>query len=250
MDNPLSKYLTGDGHVDKKILDQLAFNEKMAELGRMSASVVHEINTPLSVIAAASQMVLDEKDLSEFAVEMIERINVEAQRLSQLTKGLLSFAREENGVREETDVNETIRDVMIFLRYEARKRSISVVEEFDYQLPNIYADVNRLKQIFINLIMNALQAMSEGGRLFLRTSLCDRNELKIEISDTGGGIDENLIDKIFEPFFTTKAPGLGTGLGLFVTKNNILALDGRMEVESKVGQGTCFSLFFPVIATR
>jgi signal transduction histidine kinase len=249
MDNPLAKYLTGDGKVDKKLLDQLAFNEKMAELGRMSASVVHEINSPLSVIAAASQMVLDEKDLSEFAVEMIERIHVEAQRLSQMTKGLLSFAREENGLREETDVNGTIRDVMVFLRYEARKRSISVEEELDYQLPNICADVNRLKQIFINLIMNALQAMTEGGCLLLRTSLCNNKEVKIEISDTGAGIAEELIDKIFEPFFTTKTAGMGTGLGLFVTKNNVQALDGRMEVESKVGMGTCFSLYFPAIAT-
>ncbi len=250
MDNPLAKYLAADSEVDKRILDQLAFNEKMAELGQMAASVVHEINTPLSVIAAASQMVMDEKGLSEFALEMIERIHVEAQRLSQITKGLLSFAREENGAREETDVNGVIRDVMVFLGYEARKRSISIVEDFDYRLPNICADVNRLKQIFINLIMNALQAMTDGGRLLLRTSPGSGNEVKIEISDTGAGIPGELIDKIFEPFFTTKAPGMGTGLGLFVTKNNVRALDGRIEVKSRVGEGTCFTLSFPAIATR
>jgi two-component system NtrC family sensor kinase len=250
MDNPLAKYLTKDGHVDKKLLDQLAFNEKMAELGRLSASVIHEINTPLSVIAAASQLVLNEQGLSEFVVEMIERIHSEAQRLSQMTRGILSFAREEEGAGEEIDVNDTLRDVMVFLKYEAQKRSIAVVEQFDYRLPGIFAEENRLKQIFINLIMNALQAMTEGGRLLLNTSLSDGDMVSVVIADTGTGIPGEIIDRIFEPFFTTKEPGMGTGLGLFITKNNMQALGGRIEVESSVGEGTNFRLFFPAIAEK
>jgi two-component system NtrC family sensor kinase len=250
MDNPLAKYLTKDGHVDKKLLDQLAFNEKMAELGRLSAGVIHEINTPLSVIAAASQLVLNEKGLSEFVIEMIERIHGEAQRLSQLTRGILSFAREEEGVGEEIDVNDILRDVMVFLKYEAQKRSIVVAEDFDYQLPGIFAEENRLKQIFINLIMNALQAMTEGGRLLLNTSLSDGDMVRVVIADTGTGIPGEIIDRIFEPFFTTKEPGMGTGLGLFITKNNMQALGGRIEVESSVGEGTNFRLFFPAIAEK
>jgi two-component system NtrC family sensor kinase len=250
MDNPLAKYLTKDGHVDKKLLDQLAFNEKMAELGRLSAGVIHEINTPLSVIAAASQLVLNEKGLSEFVIEMIERIHGEAQRLSQLTRGILSFAREEEGVGEEIDVNDILRDVMVFLKYEAQKRSIAVVEDFDYQLPGIFAEESRLKQIFINLIMNALQAMTEGGRLLLNTSLSDGDMVRVVITDTGTGIPGEIIDRIFEPFFTTKEPGMGTGLGLFITKNNMQALGGRIEVESSVGEGTNFRLFFPAIAEK
>lgn len=248
MDNPLAKHVTKDGHVDKKFLDQLAFNEKMAELGRLSAGVIHEINTPLSVIAAASQLILNEQGLSEFVVEMIERIHAEAQRLSQLTRGVLTFAREETGTAEDIDINATLRDVMVFLKYEAQKRSIAVVEEYDYQLPGIFAEENRLKQIFINIVMNALQAMTEGGRLMLRTSRCDGNMVKVEIADTGSGIPAEVLDKIFEPFFTTKEPGKGTGLGLFVTKNNMRALGGKIEVESSAGEGTRFSLFFPAIA--
>jgi signal transduction histidine kinase len=233
---------------DEKLMDQLAYNEKMAELGRLSAGVIHEINTPLSVIAAASQMVLQEHELSEFAVEMIERIHAETQRLSQLTRGLLSFSREDYGIREETDVNDTLRDVMGFLRYEAQKRSVSVVEEFDYKLPYIYADVNRLKQVFINIIMNALQAMPEGGQLLLRTTLSGEM-VSIEVADTGCGMSPEVIDKIFEPFYTTKKSGQGTGLGLFVTRNNVLALDGRIEVDSKKGKGSRFILCFPVYAS-
>jgi two-component system NtrC family sensor kinase len=248
MDNPFAKYLTKDVHVDEKLMDQLAYNEKMAELGRLSAGVIHEINTPLSVIAAASQMVLQEHELSEFAVEMIERIHAEAQRLSQLTRGLLSFSREDNGTREETDVNDTLRDVMGFLRYEAQKRSVRVVEEFDYKLPCIYADVNRLKQVFINIIMNALYAMPDGGQLLLRTTLSGEM-VSIEVADTGCGMSREVIDKIFEPFYTTKKSGQGTGLGLFVTRNNVLALDGRIEVESKKDEGSRFILCFPVYAS-
>ncbi len=240
--------MSRNGHVDKKFLDQLAFNEKMAELGRLSAGVIHEINTPLSVIAAASQLVLNEQGLSEFVVEMIERIHAEAQRLSHLTRGVLSFAREETGAGEDIDVNTTLRDVMVFLKYEAQKRSIAVVEEFDYQLPGIFAEENRLKQVFINLVMNALQAMTECGCLTLRTSKCDGNQVKVEIVDTGTGIPAEALDRIFEPFFTTKEPGAGTGLGLFVTKNNMQALGGKIEVASIIGEGTCFTLYFPAIA--
>jgi signal transduction histidine kinase len=250
MDNPLAKYLSKDGRVDSKILDQLAYNEKMAELGRLSAGVIHEINTPLSVIAAASQMVLDEKGLSEFAIEMIERIHAEAQRLSQLTRGLLSFAREEDGVAAETDVNDSLREILSFLKYEAQKRSVTVSEEFDYQLPSITADANRLKQIFMNIIVNALQAMPNGGNLTVTTSLSGGNIINIRIADTGAGIPRAVINKIFEPFFTTKEPGQGTGLGLFITRNNVHSLSGRIEVESEEGQGTCFSLYFPAIALQ
>jgi signal transduction histidine kinase len=246
MDNPIAKYLTKDAHDDEKIMDQLAYNEKMAELGRLSAGVIHEINTPLSVIAAASQMVLQERDLSEFAVEMIERIHEEAQRLSRLTRGLLSFSREDEGVVEETDVNETLREVMGFLKYEAQKRSVGVEEDFDYQLPGIFADANRLKQVFINIVMNALQAMPQGGRLLLRSSLSEGQTIRIDIIDTGPGMSPELIDKIFDPFYTTKKPGQGTGLGLFVTRNNVLALGGRIEVESREGEGARFTLHFPV----
>jgi signal transduction histidine kinase len=249
MDNPLAKYLSKDGHVDRKILDQLAYNEKMAELGRLSAGVIHEINTPLSVIAAASQMVLDEKGLSEFAIEMIERIHAEAHRLSQLTRGLLSFAREEDGQMVETDTNAVLREVLIFLRYEAQKRSVTITEEFDYQLAGINADANRLKQIFLNIIVNALHAMPDGGHLTVCTTHGE-NMVKIRIADTGAGIPKSVIKEIFEPFFSTKEPGQGTGLGLFITRNNVHALSGKIEVESEEGQGTCFTLYFPAIAVQ
>jgi len=246
MDNSFTRYVAQDGQCEEKIIKQLAFNEKMAELGRLSAGIVHEINTPLSVIAAASQMVLNEAGLSEFVMEMVARIQSEAQRLAQLTKGILSFSREENGVGAEADINNTLTEVMTLLKYEAQKRSITVSEEFDYQLPPVKADPDCLKQIFINIIVNALQAMTGTGNLLLQTSRSDDFFVQVRIKDTGPGIPEAVMERIYEPFYSTKQPGEGTGLGLFITLKIMQALGGRIEVDSIEEEGSCFTLFFPV----
>ncbi len=245
-DNPLDKHIGTDGQLDEQLLEQLAFSEKMAELGKLSAGMVHELNTPLSVIVSAAQMILREEGLSEFTREMVERIDLEAQRLSQFTKGLLSFARQEEGVVTEADVNQLLREVMAFLKYEAQKRSVTVMEELDYHLPSILADGNRLKQIFINLIMNALQAMENGGALLLRTSMPDDESIEIQIADTGTGISADSLGRVFEPFYTTKTAEAGTGLGLYITKSIVERLGGKMGVQSVVGEGTTFVVAFPL----
>jgi two-component system NtrC family sensor kinase len=234
------------GQVDERLLEQLAFNEKMAELGKLSAGIVHELNTPLSVIVSAAQMILREENLPEFSREMVERIDMEAQRLAQLTKGVLSFARREEEEAAEADVNQILREVMAFLKYEAQKRSITVIEELDYHLPTILANGNRLKQIFINLVMNALQAMESGGALLLRTAVVDDLAIEIQIADTGTGIPEDLLETIFEPFFTTGKEGKGTGLGLFVTRAIVERLGGRIAVQSALGEGTTFAITLPL----
>ncbi len=245
-DNPLANYIDTDGQIEERFLEQLATNEKMAELGKLAAGMVHELNTPLSVIVSAAQMILREGELSEFTREMVERIDLEAQRLSQFTKGLLSFARTEEGAETEADVNQLLREVMAFLKYEAQKRSVTVIEEFDYHLSPILADSNRLKQIFINLIMNALQAMENGGALLLRTSMPDDNAVEIQIADTGTGIPAEVLGRIFEPFYTTKTASAGTGLGLYITKTIVEQFGGRIAVQSVKGEGTTFTVSFPL----
>jgi len=245
MDTPLAEHMLRDGQVDEELLRRLANNDKMAELGRLSAGIIHEVNTPLSVIAAASQMILCEKDLSDFVIEMVERIHLEVQRLSQLTKGILTFSREEESPEGETDVNLTLSEVLTFLKYEIQKRSTTVEEKLDPHLPIMNANPNLLKQIFLNLIVNALQAMGNGGRLFLETSRADDATIRVRVRDTGPGIPKDAIGKIFVPFFTTKEPGEGTGLGLFLTGKNVERLGGRIHVESETGVGTCFTLLFP-----
>lgn len=249
MENLLAKHMTPGGDVEEDFLGRLAFNEKMAELGKMATGLVHELNTPLSVIVAASQMILREEGVSEFVQEMVERIGIEAQRLSQLTRGVLNFAREEEEGTAETDPNQVLLEVLAFLKYEAQKRSVTVRQELDYRIPAIPANANRLKQVFINLTMNALQAMEEGGILTVGTSLGDEGAVQVRIADTGKGIEQEAIEKIFEPFYTTKEQGEGTGLGLFITRKIVEGLHGTITVESAAGKGTTFTVSLPLSAS-
>jgi signal transduction histidine kinase len=177
---------------------------------------------------------------------MVERIELEVQRLSQFTKGLLSFARKEDGTVGEADLNQVLQEVIYFLKYEAQKRSIKLVEDFDFRLPPIVADVNRLKQIFINLVMNAFQAMNEGGSLLLRTYSEGERFVSVQIADTGMGIPKHILPHIYEPFYTTKKTSKGTGLGLFITKKLVESFSGTISVVSSEGEGTCFTLTFPL----
>lgn len=227
------------------VLKQLAYNEKMAELGRISAGVVHELNAPLSVIVSASQMIMREEGVPEPVREMIERINTEAQRLSQMTRGILSFSSHEEAGGN-ADVNLTVDFVLDFLGYEASRRGVSLMRDLDHRLPVVRVDSNVLKQIVINIAMNALQAMeADGGRLLVESSALDSSVVCIVIADTGPGIAAGSLERIFEPYFTTKKPGEGTGLGLFVTRTLVENAGGRIEVSSAVGEGTRFTVTLP-----
>lgn len=247
-ENPLAKIAATEGRTEKDVLEQLAHNEKMAELGQLSIGLVHELNTPLSVINSAAQLILREEALSDFVKEMVERISSETQRLSQLSRDLLSFSRRDEGKVGELNLAQLVKEVMTFLRYEAQRRSIRVIEDLDFRLPAVAADGNHLKQIFINLVMNALQAMEGGGTLLVRTSMLDGDTVEAEIADTGAGIPAEAVEKIFEPFYTTKKPGEGTGLGLFITRKIVELYGGTIKVRSMPGQGTTFFIRLPIVA--
>jgi len=237
-----------DGAINEDLLKHLAHNEKLAELGRISAGVVHELNAPLSVIISAAQMIMREQDTSEFVLEMVARISTEAQRLSQMTRGLLNFSGHDD-TPTEVDINLTISFILDFLGFEAARRGINISRQLDFQLPVLFIDGNKLKQILLNLVMNALQAMEEcGGDLLVKSVSTCLDEIDIIISDTGPGISEEILSRIFEPYFTTKKPGEGTGLGLFVTKRLVENLGGRIKVASTAGKGTTFTVSFIVTA--
>ena len=243
MTSPAVRHI--DGAISHELLKQLAYNEKMAELGRISAGVVHELNAPLSVIVSASQMIMREEGVPEFVREMIDRINTEAQRLSQMTRGILSFSsHEDSGL--DADLNLTVEFVLDFLSYEASRRGVSLLRKLDHRLPAVRVDSNVLKQIVINIVMNALQAMeAEGGRLMVETISRGSSEVCVVIVDTGPGISAESLVRIFEPYYTTKRPGEGTGLGLFVTRTLVENLGGRIEVRSVEGEGTTFTVLLP-----
>jgi signal transduction histidine kinase len=236
-----------DAIITSDLLRQLAYNEKMAELGKISAGVVHELNAPLSVIISAAQMIMREEDVPEAVLEMISRISSEAQRLSHLTKGLLNFSSHDETVGE-TDLNLTIDFILNFLNFEAARRAVVVLKQLDYTLPAIRLDANLLKQILLNIIMNALQAMEHtGGKLLVETSAAGSDSVRFTIADNGPGIAPESIDRIFDRYFTTKKPGEGTGLGLFVTKNLVESMGGIIAVTSRNGGGTTFTVTLPVV---
>jgi signal transduction histidine kinase len=244
MNRPTDKQ--SPGLMNDELLKHLVNNEKMAELGRISTGIAHELNAPLSVIASAAQLILRENDVPEFIREMVERINAESIRLSQMTRGLLAFGRQDEGV-EEMDVNLAVEFILDFLSYEAARRGISVLRNLDYHLQVVRMDSNMFKQILLNLVMNSLQAMEEGGgKLLVETSSPRDGEISVVIADTGQGIPEEARAKIFEPYFTTKKPGKGTGLGLFITKTLVESMGGRIDVKSRRNKGTSFSVTFTV----
>ncbi|HEX9078834.1 MAG TPA: HAMP domain-containing sensor histidine kinase [Desulfuromonadaceae bacterium] len=235
-----------NGVIDNQdLLKQLAYNEKMAELGRISAGIVHELNAPLSVIVSAAQIIIREYDISDPVREMVDRIRSEAQRLSQLTRGLLNFSRQDEAT-EETDINLAVEFILDFLSFESARRGVTVLRNLDYHLAAVRMDSNLLKQVLLNIIMNSLQAMEEnGGRLLVETSATSEGEIRIVISDTGPGIPEDAEGRIFEPYFTTKKPGEGTGLGLFVTKTLVENMGGKIAVRSRRNKGSAFTVTFP-----
>lgn len=235
-----------DAIITSDLLRQLAYNEKMAELGKISAGVVHELNAPLSVIISASQMIMREEGVPEGVQEMIARISSEAQRLSHLTKGLLNFSSHDESIGE-VDLNLTIDFILKFLNYEAARRGIIVLKQLDYSLPALRLDANTLKQILLNIIMNALQAMEDGGgKLLVETTTAGSESVSVTIADNGPGIPAETIDRIYDRYFTTKKPGEGTGLGLFVTKNLVESMGGEIQVASRIGGGTTFTVTLPV----
>lgn len=238
--------LDGDEAASRRFLDQLAYSEKMAELGQLAVGVIHELNTPLSVISAATQLIIREDGLPEHVLELLERIGSEAQRLSQMSRSMLTFGRLDSGVAGEADINLVIRDVLQLLTYEIQKRSVKVFQELNHEIPILQFDAGRLKQIFINLVMNSLHAMESGGIISIESAVRDDRYCEIKISDTGHGISEQDLEHVFEPFFTTKKAGQGTGLGLFVTRETVKAMGGNIKVDSGTGRGTCFTLQFPL----
>ena len=232
--------------ISTDLLRQLAYNEKMAELGKISAGVVHELNAPLSVIISASQMIMREEGVPEVVMEMISRISSEAQRLSHLTKGLLNFSSHDETIGE-VDLNLTVDFILNFLNFEAARRGVIVLKQFDYTLPDIRLDANLLKQILLNIIMNALQAMeNNGGKLLVETTSAGGDSVCFIIADNGPGIPAESINHIFDRYFTTKKPGEGTGLGLFVTKSLVENMGGEIAVTSRNGGGTTFTVTLPI----
>ncbi|MBN2645013.1 MAG: GAF domain-containing protein [Desulfuromonadaceae bacterium] len=230
----------------EQLLAQMIQSEKLAEIGRMSAGVAHEINNPLAVISFASQMLLADGDqFNTDQLEMLQRIDSEVERLKGLTTELLSYsAGAAAQSRRPTDLNRTLDEVMMLMRYELEKKRIAsdIVTE---PLPLVSVSKNHFKQVFINLILNSVQAMGAGGMLRISTGVLDRQRLFIRFCDNGPGIADTMKERIFEPFFTSRKDGSGTGLGLYLCRKIVADYQGQLTVSDGDSGGCCFEINIP-----
>ena len=222
--------------------EQLVCSEKLAVLGRLSGAVGHELRNPLGAIKNVSyflNMVLEDSDPD--VKESLEILEKEVNRSEKIITNILGFARPKPLVSRNTNLNDVIKEALTNIILPENIKLMSKLEE---SLPIIRADPDLLAQVFRNVILNAIQAMHEGGKLTIETNSAEQDWVSIFITDTGSGIPDDVLEKIFEPLFTTKAKGIG--LGLSITKDIVEKHGGSVEIHSKVGKGTTFIIKLPV----
>lgn len=232
----------------QRVQVQLVHTEKLASMGELVAGIAHEINNPLSGILIFSSLVAKDKRLDPALKADMETISSEAQRCAGIVKGLLEFARDYKPKRLACDINQVVIDTLRLVECQSVFQNITITKQLGNDLPEITADQNQLKQVFINIFINAGQAMHEReeGELKIITTVDDdtTDGVVIRISDSGSGVPKEQLCKLFDPFFTTKGTG-GTGLGLSVSYGIIKAHGGTITVESTVDVGTTFTIVLP-----
>jgi PAS domain S-box-containing protein len=229
---------------EQRLQDQLIQSEKLAGVGVLASGVAHEINNPLSGVIGMAEVAMEEENLPEIKGYLKDILNC-GMRISEIVKGLRTYSRiAKQGEQSLIDINEVLEESLKMVRLATKTTSIEVVKNFQ-SVDKIEANAGEVQQVFTNLITNAFQAMNEkGGALTLSTrSLKDTVEIKV--SDSGMGIPQKNINKIFDPFFTTKKIGEGTGLGLNIVYRIVTKYEGTIDVESKEGIGTTFTIKFP-----
>ncbi|MDA2926037.1 PAS domain S-box protein [Acidobacteria bacterium AH-259-G07] len=242
----------------KQTQEKMREASKMAVLGEFVTGTAHEINNPIAIISGNAQYLLAKFDLNtlkkmgsrEFKKmkESLEMINKHSLRCGEITRKLLTFARggEETAIKP-VKLNSILNDVLSMVEHQLELSEITVGKLFG-RLPLVEVDPSQMNQVFMNLILNAQQAMRKGGKLTIKTEAIDHNQVQVEVVDTGEGIPEQNLGRVFEPFFTTRQPGEGTGLGLAVTYSIIKAHGGDIKLESKPGRGTKVMIELPVSA--
>jgi two-component system NtrC family sensor kinase len=229
----------------KEMQDSLIQSEKLASLGKMAAGIAHEINNPLTSILINSHLLL-EKAEDPYIKESLNLITDETSRCSSIVKGLLEFSRQSPPKKVPADINSLITNTSTLLENQLKFQNIEVIKNLDSNLPHIKIDTSKIKQVIWNLMINAAEAMSDGGKLTLSARFSeDKKSVIIEITDTGKGIPQENINKLFDPFFTTKESG--SGLGLAVSYGIIQQHHGHIKASSKKGQGTTFTVVLPII---
>jgi signal transduction histidine kinase len=234
-----------------KALHDLEYTNKLATIGRMAASVAHEINNPLAIINEDAGLLKDMATFSddfphkEKTLSIVKSIHKSVDRCSNVTHRLLGFAKRMDVRKEPISLEKLLEEVVGFQRTEIVHRNINIEYHFPDMAPPIESDRGQLQQVFLNIIGNALAAVDDGGHIEIRLTQIDNHHHAVVITDNGKGISEADLKHIFEPFYSTKGE-FGTGLGLSITRDIVTKLGGTIDVQSKLGRGTSFILTLPI----
>jgi two-component system, NtrC family, sensor kinase len=232
---------------EKRHLESLLIqSEKLAAVGQLAAGIAHEINNPLTAIIANAQILHRELPQESDLHESVDLISRAGARAAQVVRNLLDFARKDEYHLSVTDVNETIEEAVELVQHELLARGVAVNLDLDRDIPTILASADMLQSVWLNLLLNAIDALEKPPQKIRITSGKTKQELRVSIADNGRGIPSENLNQIFEPFFTTKAPGRGTGLGLSVSSRIIRQHGGYFLVESQLAVGSTFTVVLPI----
>jgi PAS domain S-box-containing protein len=225
---------------------ELLQSSKMASLGVMAGGIAHELRNPLGIIAAAAQLLVDRPDDERLRAEAVERIRSSVQRASLIIENLLRFAHPSTEHREDVDVNALVEETLGLLASRTTQQGVNVQRDLQPGLPGIQANRSLLQQVFTNILVNACNAMPQGGALAVATRAHPPGQVEIRFADTGCGIPPENLSRVFDPFFTTMPVGQGAGLGLAISYAIVKHHQGAIEVESEVGKGATFTVRLPI----
>ena len=252
----------GEDITDRKRLEESLFtNEKLASIGKLAAGIAHEINNPLAAISGCVEgLISRSKDPSLACVaafedfpEYLKIIDDEIRRCKDIIDNLLNFSRAKELQQEEISLNDTLDQTLQLLSHHKAFRQITVIKDLDPSCPHIVGNDGELRQVFLAMAINAVDAMKEAGTLTIRTGTEIRNGLTmvcVEFQDTGAGIPQQNLNRIFDPFFTTKPVGKGTGLGLSICYGIVRSHEGFIKATSEVGKGSLFQIYFPTVQVK
>lgn len=224
--------------------EQLVHNARVATVGRLAAAMAHEINNPLQSILGSVEFALEQLLPDTPQRPYLELAASELDRVGDIVRRMVGFYRQDDGERAPTNINALLRETLALAERQLQHHRIAVITDLDEELPRPLIDASQFKQIFLNLILNAADAMSAGGRLQICTRRDDQGWVEIRFSDSGPGIAPDELERVFEPFYTTKPHG--TGLGLSISRDIAMAHGGQLLAESDPGQGATFRLLLPI----
>ena len=233
----------------KKMEEQLLQTSKLASIGKLTAGISHEIGNPIASISSLVQelnsLKMDSPEDVEFTEKSLGTINNHIERIAKIVRSLGDFARISSAEKVLSNISEILDRTVNLVKYDKRFKDIQLTTDIE-DIPRIKVNPDQIQQVFLNLMLNAIDAMPDGGKLNISMKKAGRAFVEIMFSDTGSGMDESMLSKVFDPFFTTKTLGKGTGLGLSICYGIVREHDGTITVKSKKGEGTAFTIRLPI----